>query len=48
MPSEFAISRTVEFAETDMAGIMHFSNFFFCKSVMPSPFHILYKTRREV
>lgn len=28
MPSEFSISRTVEFAETDMAGIMHFANFF--------------------
>ncbi|MDP2138430.1 MAG: thioesterase family protein [Candidatus Didemnitutus sp.] len=28
MVSEFAIRRTVEFAETDMAGIAHFSNFF--------------------
>ena len=28
MPSEFSITRTVEFSETDMAGIMHFSNFF--------------------
>jgi acyl-CoA thioester hydrolase len=28
MVSEFAITRTVEFAETDMAGIMHFSNYF--------------------
>jgi len=28
MPSEFSVSRTVEFAETDMAGIMHFANFF--------------------
>lgn len=28
MPSEFRITRTVEFCETDMAGIMHFSNFF--------------------
>ena len=28
MPSEFRITRTVEFAETDMAGIMHFANFF--------------------
>lgn len=28
MPSEFTITRTVEFAETDMAGIMHFSNYF--------------------
>jgi acyl-CoA thioester hydrolase len=28
MPSEFMITRQVEFHETDMAGIMHFSNFF--------------------
>jgi len=28
MTSEFSITRTVEFAETDMAGIMHFANFF--------------------
>lgn len=28
MPHEFTITRRVEFAETDMAGIMHFSNFF--------------------
>jgi len=28
MPSEFSITRTVEFCETDMAGIMHFSNYF--------------------
>ncbi|RXK55752.1 acyl-CoA thioesterase [Oleiharenicola lentus] len=28
MPSEFRLQRTVEFCETDMAGIMHFSNFF--------------------
>lgn len=28
MPYEFKITRRVEFAETDMAGIMHFSNFF--------------------
>ncbi len=28
MPTGFKITRTVEFAETDMAGIMHFSNFF--------------------
>ncbi|MFZ5494527.1 MAG: acyl-CoA thioesterase [Verrucomicrobiota bacterium] len=28
MPSEFRLIRTVEFCETDMAGIMHFSNFF--------------------
>lgn len=28
MPSEFRLTRIVEFSETDMAGIMHFSNFF--------------------
>ncbi len=28
MASEFKITRQVEFSETDMAGIMHFSNFF--------------------
>ena len=28
MPFEFRITRTVDFCETDMAGIMHFSNFF--------------------
>jgi acyl-CoA thioester hydrolase len=28
MPSEFRLTRVVEFCETDMAGIMHFSNFF--------------------
>lgn len=28
MASEFAITRSVEFSETDMAGIMHYSNFF--------------------
>jgi acyl-CoA thioester hydrolase len=28
MPIEFSIIHRVQFAETDMAGIMHFSNFF--------------------
>lgn len=28
MPSEFSLIRQVEFHETDMAGIMHFANFF--------------------
>ncbi len=28
MPYEFKITRRVEFSETDMAGIMHYSNFF--------------------
>lgn len=28
MPTEFSITRCVQFAETDMAGVMHFSNYF--------------------
>jgi acyl-CoA thioester hydrolase len=28
MPYEFKVERRVEFSETDMAGIMHYSNFF--------------------
>lgn len=28
MPSEYVFTRTVEFCETDAAGIMHFSNYF--------------------
>jgi acyl-CoA thioester hydrolase len=28
MPSEFTVTRRVEFHETDMAGIMHFTNYF--------------------
>jgi acyl-CoA thioester hydrolase len=28
MPSEFKLVRRVEFSETDMAGIVHYSNFF--------------------
>lgn len=28
MPYDFKLTRRVEFAETDMAGIVHFSNFF--------------------
>lgn len=28
MPSEFRVTRRVEFSDTDMAGIMHFSAFF--------------------
>lgn len=28
MPSEFSIKRRVQFSETDMAGIMHFANYF--------------------
>jgi len=28
MPYEFKVTRRIEFSETDMAGIVHFSNFF--------------------
>lgn len=28
MPYEFTVTRRVEFSDTDMAGIMHFANFF--------------------
>lgn len=28
MPTEFTIQRRVQFAETDMAGVMHFANYF--------------------
>ena len=28
MPCEFKVVRRVEFSETDMAGIVHYSNFF--------------------
>jgi acyl-CoA thioester hydrolase len=28
MPTEFSITHTVAFSETDMAGVVHFSNFF--------------------
>jgi YbgC/YbaW family acyl-CoA thioester hydrolase len=28
MPYEFKVTRRVEFSDTDMEGIMHFSNFF--------------------
>ena len=28
MASEFTITRRVEFSETDLAGIMHFTNFY--------------------
>jgi len=28
MPTEFSITRRVQFAETDMAGIVHFANYF--------------------
>ena len=28
MPYEFKLTRRIEFAETDMAGIVHFANFY--------------------
>ncbi|MBI1826938.1 MAG: acyl-CoA thioesterase [Planctomycetes bacterium] len=28
MPGEFSIKRRIQFAETDMAGVLHFSNYF--------------------
>jgi YbgC/YbaW family acyl-CoA thioester hydrolase len=39
MVSEFSITRTVEFAETDMAGIMHFSNYFRWMEACESAFY---------
>ncbi len=39
MRSEFCITRTVEFAETDMAGLMHFSNYFRWMEVCESAFY---------
>ena len=39
MPSGFKITRTVEFHETDMAGIMHFANFFRWMEVCETDFY---------
>jgi YbgC/YbaW family acyl-CoA thioester hydrolase len=39
MPSEFSITRTVEFAETDMAGIVHFANFFYWMETCETAFY---------
>jgi YbgC/YbaW family acyl-CoA thioester hydrolase len=39
MPSEFALTRTVEFAETDMAGLMHFSNYFYWMEACETAFY---------
>ncbi len=39
MPSEFSIIRTVEFSETDMAGIMHFANFFYWMEACEAAFY---------
>jgi acyl-CoA thioester hydrolase len=41
MPYEFKITRQVEFYETDMAGIMHYSNFF---RFMESAEHAFYRS----
>jgi acyl-CoA thioester hydrolase len=39
MPSEFVLTRQVEFHETDMAGIMHFANFFRWMEVCETAFY---------
>ena len=39
MPSEFSLSRQVEFHETDMAGIMHFANFFRWMEICETAFY---------
>lgn len=39
MSSEFSLTRTVEFAETDMAGIMHFANFFYWMEACETAFY---------
>ncbi len=41
MPHEFKLIRRVEFAETDMAGIVHFSNFF---RMMESAEHAFFRS----
>src|SRR5688572_18224848 len=41
MPFEFKLIRRVEFADTDMAGIMHFSNFF---RMMESAEHAFFRS----
>ncbi len=41
MPSEFRITRRVEFCETDLAGIVHFTNFF---RYMESVEHAFYRS----
>lgn len=39
MPSEFSLTRQVEFHETDMAGIMHFANFFYWMEACETAFY---------
>jgi YbgC/YbaW family acyl-CoA thioester hydrolase len=41
MASEFKVTRRVEFSETDMAGIVHFTNFF---RYMESAEHAFYRS----
>ncbi len=41
MPYEFKLTRRVEFAETDMAGIVHFANFF---RMMESTEHAFFRS----
>ena len=41
MPYEFQVTRRVEFSETDLAGIMHFSNFF---SFMEAAEHAFFRS----
>jgi len=41
MPYEFKVQRRVEFSETDMAGIMHYSNFF---KFMETAEHAFYRS----
>ena len=41
MPSEFKLTRRIEFAETDMAGIVHFANFF---RMMESTEHAFFRS----
>jgi acyl-CoA thioester hydrolase len=39
MPSVFSLTRTVEFAETDMAGVMHFANYFYWMEACEAAFY---------
>ena len=41
MPFEFKLTRRIEFAETDMAGIVHFANFF---RMMESTEHAFFRS----
>jgi len=39
MPAEFTLTRRVQFAETDMAGILHFSNYYRLMEEAEHAFH---------